>query len=399
MIEINRLTDCCGCSACASVCPKQCISMQADEEGFLYPMIDSDKCVNCRLCEKVCPVINEVRSSDYLRKAYILRTEQEEILIDSTSGGFFTPLAKCLLDNDGIVCAAAYDNDYNVSHSFILPDESNTDQTFEKFRGSKYVQSDINQCYGQIKKYLANDKTVCFVGTACQVYGLKCYLQKDYSNLFTVDLVCHGTPSPKQWKKYLDYQRQKHGSNIKKVSFRSKKYGYHNALMEIQFVNGKKYFASARTDFMLKSFFREIASRPICYQCPFKKLNRCSDLTVYDCWHVEELLCDLKDDNKGFTNVIAQSHKGEQMLNMLYENKYIELHETEMDRAVELDGVMIKESAVPHPSRSVFYKDLDQHSLKEHINMYLPVTARDYLIELLKKMLYKTGLLRMLKSI
>ena len=326
----------------------------------------------------------------------MLRAKELSVVKDSTSGGFFTPLSQWLIKNNGIICAAAYDENFNVRHQFIFPENGSDDSVFEKFRGSKYVQSEMGKCYRQIKNYLEKDRTVCFVGTTCQVNGLKGFLRKDYPNLYTVDLVCHGTPSPKLWRKYLDYQTEKNKDTIRKISFRSKKYGYHNALMEIQFTKGKTYAASARVDYMLKSFFNEIASRPICYQCPFKTMERCSDLTVYDCWHITALVEKIKDDDNGFTNVIIQSEKGKKMLDSLQKNA--EIYPTDVFKAVDTDGIMVKQCADPHHSRAEFYKELDKHSLKEHIDLYLPVRLHDYILEGIKKILYRFGLMKLFKN-
>lgn len=396
MIELKNKTECCGCSACASVCHKKCISMVADEEGFLYPKVDESACVECGLCKKVCPVLNYIKVQDYERKGIVLRAKGKKVVKNSTSGGFFTPVAEWILGENGVVCAASFDNQFNVQHQFITKNdyESNVD-VLDKFRGSKYVQSNMCDCYEKIREYLNHGTTVCFIGTTCQVYGLKCFLKKEYENLFTVDLVCHGTPSPKLWKKYLDYQIQKKKGKIKSISFRSKQYGYHNAMMEIQFTNRKRYLSSARTDIMLKCFFREIASRPICYQCPFKTINRISDLTVYDCWHSEALI-HVKDDNMGFTNVIIQSAKGEHILSSIKNN--VELYDADLKSAVKYDGIMIEKCAVPHPRRNEFYQNLDKNTLPEHIKQFLPIHHRDYFVDFVKKGLYKTGLLKFIKK-
>lgn len=150
------------------------------------------------------------------------------------------------------------------------------------------MQSDLGDCFSEIKKHLMQETKVCFIGTPCQVYGLKSYLRKEYDNLVTVDLVCHGTPSPKLWKKYLDEQKDKYHSEIDDIVFRNKTYGYHSGTMRIRFKNQFVYYGSARVDPMLKSFFAEISSRPSCYQCHFKSVERCSDFTIYDCWHLNK---------------------------------------------------------------------------------------------------------------
>ena len=387
MIMIMEKTKCCGCTACYNACPKQAITMKADEEGFIYPHVHLSKCVKCGICNKVCPVKEKPRVSEKIRGAYAVRVKDTDVLMSSTSGGFMTPLIEYVLSCGGIICAASYDDTFQVVHTIIGEKD---EQKIRKIRGSKYVQSYLGDSFARIKYYLDKQRRVCFVGTTCQVNGLKAYLGKYYKKLITVDLVCHGSPSPKLWKKYLDYQKEKYRSEIQEIVFRNKTYGYHSGTMKICFANGKKYFGSARVDYMLKSFFKEIASRPICYQCPFKTLERCSDFTIYDCWHVAELVPRLRDDDRGYTNVIVQSCNGEEILEKI-RNSY-DIYHVNNKKAIELDGSMVLHSAIPHTSRNEYYKNMDSEDLKEHVNRYIPITAKDMLIERAKIFVYKCGL-------
>jgi len=243
---------------------------------------------------------------------------------------------------------------------------------------------------------LEQGRLVCFVGTTCQVVGLKSYIGNGYENLLTVDLVCHGVPSPKLWKKYLEYQKNKYHSEIAEVSFRNKTYGYHSGTMKIRFASGQVYYGSARVDYMLKSFFKEIASRPICYQCPFKTLSRCSDFTIFDCWHAGDLVQGLKDDDEGYTNVIVQSTKGAGVLEKIATS--YEMYPADVEKAVALDGSMVCHSATPHPRRNEFYDGLDSVTLEQHIQRFIPVAKKDMLIERSKGLIYKTGLYGLLKK-
>ena len=394
MIEIKNKTDCCGCTACANICPKDAIVMKPDFEGFLYPQILADKCVDCGLCEKACPVVNKPEKQDDLLEGYVLRTKDRQVLQNSTSGGFTTPLVEWVLRQGGAICVATYDKDFKVVHEII---ETMDAEQIARSRGSKYVQSGLGDCYTRIKSLLKQDRLVCFVGTTCQVAGLKAFLGKEYDKLLTVDLVCHGTPSPKLWDKYLAYQKEKYGSEFSEIVFRNKTYGYHSGTMKICFSNGKTYYGSARVDPMLKSFFREIASRPICYQCPFKKLERCSDFTIYDCWHAGELVAGLNDDDKGFTNVIVQSEKGRRVLEHI--RGHYEIYPADVEKAVKLDGSMVRGSATPHKRRAEYYVDLDRHGLPEHIAAFIPVSGKDRLIERCKVGVYRLGLYAVLKKL
>ncbi|MBB5264174.1 coenzyme F420-reducing hydrogenase beta subunit [Catenibacillus scindens] len=395
MLDITDKLRCCGCTSCANVCANGAIKMLPDEEGFLYPVVDKNLCNNCGLCNNVCPVENKPLQSEEEKKSYVTRAKNENVLMDSTSGGFVTPLITYVLERNGIICAAAYDENFKVKHIIIEKDWKADD--LANIRGSKYVQSDLGNCYKKIRKYLEEERTVCFVGTPCQVNGLKSFLRKSYTRLITVDLVCHGTPSPKLWEKYLNYQREKYSPQIKKISFRNKTYGYHSGTMKISFANRKPYFGSARVDLMLKCFFSEIASRPICYQCPFKTLDRCSDFTIYDCWHASDLVDGLKDDDKGFTNVIVQSKKGEDILDLI-KDKY-DIYSVETKKAIKLDGIMVLNSAVPHPLRSQFYIALDKYDMKEIVQKFVPIKINDYIIERLKVIIYHMGIYRAIVKI
>lgn len=384
-------TKCCGCTACEHTCPVHCIEMKEDFEGFLYPEIDQTKCLHCGLCEKVCPVINPPEKYTDDIHAYAIRTKQEDVLRESTSGGFITPLAKWIIMQDGVLCAATYLSDFSVAHMVL--DKEKIEEELPRIRGSKYVQSNLNRCYEDVKKYIKQGKKVCFVGTTCQVNGLKSFLRKEYENLITVDLVCHGTPSPKLWKKYLEEKQAKYGAKVVSAAFRNKTYGYHSHTMRLNFENGKAYYGSGRIDAMMKSFMSEIASRPICYQCPFKTYNRCSDFTVFDCWHVDKIVTNLKDDDKGFTNLFIHSAKGRMIFKEIKE-QYI-IYPIEAKDAIKYDGKMILKSATPHSRRKDFFVDFDKETLTEHIQKFIPIKSGDYMIEKIKFIFYRLGILKL----
>ena len=400
MIQIIEKKKCCGCTACYSVCPKNAISMEPDAEGFLYPNIDSSKCIECKLCEKVCPVVNNQFIETYKKEAFAMRSTCKSNLSKSTSGGMFFPLLGYVTRNEGVMCVAGYNDNFSVAHQFI--DTSvlviEDDNMLDRFRGSKYVQSYLGNTFIRIKEYLDAQRLVCFIGTTCQVAGLKSFLRKDYGNLVLVDLVCHGTPSPKLWEEYLNYQEKKHKAKIRKISFRSKVFGYHSGgMMHIQFDDKSEYIASARVDMMLKSFFKEIASRPSCYDCKFKGLERCSDITLYDCWSFSQITNNQIDDDHGFTNVIINSVKGKTLLANMQNS--ILSYPVNMEKAVKLDGVMINKCPKPHNNRNNFYDDLCQLGIKCAIQKNIPITRKDYIIEFCKHVLYRMGLLNKLKSI
>ena len=198
MIEIKEKAFCCGCNACVQRCPKQCISMHEDEEGFLYPRVDKTICIECGLCEKVCPVINQNEPRKPL-KVYAAYNKDEKIRRESSSGGVFTAIAEQVIDEGGIVFGACFDENWEVKHDY-----TETKEGLKAFRGSKYVQSRIKDNYQKAEHYLKEGRKVLFSGTPCQIAGLKKYLCKEYENLLTVDFICHGVPSPKVWRMYLN---------------------------------------------------------------------------------------------------------------------------------------------------------------------------------------------------
>ena len=391
----NDKVDCCGCTACYNVCPKNAIEMKADFEGFLYPEIDNEKCIKCGACDRVCPIKQFKEPEKGFLKTVSLRTKDEKVLESSTSGGFTTPLLEYCIKRGGIVCCASYSEDFKVKH-IVIEGEKKLQNEIERIRGSKYVQSDLSNVFKQIKEYLQLKKLVCFIGTTCQVTGLTTYLGKKYENLIMVDVVCHGTPSPMLFDKYLDYQRKKYDSEIRKINFRSKTYGYHSGTMVIEFENGKVYSGSARVDYMLKSFFKEISSRPSCYDCKFKTKKRVSDFTIFDAWHAGEL-GGFHDDDKGYTNVIIHSEKGLRILSEI-KDAY-EIHEVDSDLAVKYDGIMVTKSATPHQNRNDYYTKLSENQLDDHISSFIPITKMDYVLEKSKLIFYKIGLTKALQKL
>lgn len=394
MIEILDKTRCCACTACASICPMKCITMKADEEGFLYPIVDTSLCVNCGICDSTCPLKQEDDKLQFSNqyKAYAIQCKDLSILKQSTSGGFFTPLAQYILSNNGVVYGVGFNENLEVIHK-----EATHQEQLLEFCGSKYVQSDLQDTFQKIYKHLNESKMVLFSGTPCQVEGLLAFLNKEYDNLITVDLICHGTPSPLLWKKYVEYQECKYSSKITKVNFRHKTYGYHSGAMQLIFEDGNVYSGSARVDYMLKAFFSEISSRPSCYICGFKKKYHNSDFTIYDCWSAERLNRAIKDKDMGYTNLIINTAKGFNIFKSI-SNQY-EIFEVSLEQQIEFDGPMVCNSAVPHKRRKDFYKYLIQYGLSETVNKFIPISRKDYMIEKSKFILYKMKIMPILKLI
>ena len=228
MIEVTEKQNCCGCTACVAVCPKNCIEMKEDMEGFLYPEVDQSSCIHCNACDRVCPILNVKERKPFEQSAYIVQNKDVEVLRESTAGGAFTAIAKYVIHNSGVVFGVELNKNLEAHHIYV---EDVTE--LKRFRNSKYVQSSVGGTLRKVKFFLEQGKTVCFSGTPCQIEGLKCYLKKDYENLITVDVVCRAVPSPLIFRKYVELQKQELEDDIKTVRFRDKYYGYKYSTMNV----------------------------------------------------------------------------------------------------------------------------------------------------------------------
>lgn len=396
MISINENNKkmCCGCTACVNVCPANAIKMENDFEGFLYPIVDKEKCINCGLCDKTCPYKNKIEVNSFL-KSFVIQNKDQETLNNSTSGGFFTPISKYVIQNNGYVCGAIVKDDLSVEH--IIYDKQNLDEIY-KFRGSKYVQSQLNNAFKIIKKKLDDGKLVCFSGSPCQVVGLKKYLKKEYANLITVDFVCRGVPSALFLKKYIDYQERKYNSKIRSLYFRSKTYGYHSGTLTLKFENGKKYTGSNRVDLYSKCFHKDVCSRPSCYNCIAKGIERISDFTVFDSWHPEKLVDKLKDNDKGYSNLFIHTKKGYDLfINIL--SRDFNYYEIDANKASSFTGKMMTESINKDIKRDDFYKKINEEDFEKAVYNFINVSLLDRIFEISKKLLYRLGFLKFLKKL
>lgn len=391
MIEIKSKFECCGCTACESICPKKCITMKKDFEGFKYPVVNKKQCTNCGLCKKVCPIVRYSKEIKFKQKAFVINIKNEKVRSESTAGGAFTGIAEYVIDKKGVVYGAAFDENYKVVHTYV----ENNDELY-KFRNSKYVQSDLKNTFKEVKAFLEQDRYVCFSGVPCQIEGLKSYLQKEYENLITVDLMCHAVPSPLVWEKYLNYIKTKlHANKIINIIFRDKsKYGYKYSMMTIETDKGL-YSEGIDTDPYLRAFFNNLSDRPSCYKCKFKKQYRVSDFTIWDCFIVEKFDKSL-DDDRGTTRILIHSQKGvkifEEMKNQF---KY---KETEVDKLVK--NVKEMSYSVNHNyKRENFFKDINNIQESEFFRTYFPITMRVKCESFIRKFLAKTGMYKVVKLI
>lgn len=353
-LVLDKKEDCTGCNACAEACPQNCIQMQADGEGFYYPIIDELKCVNCNLCKKVCPVIQN-KLSNFSPTAYVGYSADKEIRENSSSGGIFSVLANAVIGKGGWVYGATFDENFIVCHNGV-----NDKQGVKKLRTSKYVQSDVRNVFSDVKTKLNNNELVYFSGTPCQIEGLLSYLGKDYENLYTQDIVCHGVPSPAVWKAYLETFKGKK----KQVSFRDKKYGWHYFSMRIR-TSKRNYVKRLDQDVYTKLFLDNVILRPSCYACHFKKEVRNSDFTLADCWNGNLLGLSLKDDDKGLSMIFVNSEKGKNFIALLKDS--LALQQVDYDKAIKAQTAATN-SVKKTEQRTVFFESTSVNGYEKTIN-------------------------------
>lgn len=306
-VTINSLkkSRCTGCTACYNVCPVNAISLSRDGQGFVISVIDSEKCIGCKKCVSACPVINTGYTNRSDPECYAAMAD-DEIRMNSSSGGMFTLIAEHIIDNGGYVAGAALDDDFTVKH--IIVDNKND---LEKLRGSKYVQSYLGDIFRQIKELLENGKYVLFTGCPCQVAGLYGMLgKKHYERLFTVDLVCHGAPSQKSFSRYIE---EKYGTeNLGSFKFRTKKFGY-NSFNQIAYLkDGTEIAGNIKFDEYEKAMHSGVALKSVCGDCMFAPAPRQGDISIGDCWGVSQFNVNY-NDHKGTSAILINNKKGEKL--------------------------------------------------------------------------------------
>lgn len=281
VIESLSKQKCSGCGLCSELCPKKCISMYEDREGFLYPEIKKELCIDCQICTKRCPILSEKISFNVADEAkyYAAIAKDKDLLSKASSGGVFGVLAKYIVNQGGVICGCSYNENLEAEH--VVLDNL---EHIEKLYGSKYVQSNIQKSYIKVKNLLLTGRKVMFTGTACQVAAIKSYLGRDYENLYTVDILCHGVPSPGLFRSFLNFLTKKTKNRIVDVKFRDKsKHGWgseHRTSVTLE--NGKKIWPFMPAYF--SAFFYGLSLRESCYQCKFAGVNRISDMTIGDYW-------------------------------------------------------------------------------------------------------------------
>lgn len=358
-MRINKTKeDCCGCSACESVCPYNAISMRPDDLGFLYPRIDEAICVDCGLCEKVCAFHDNYDKSQNVSVpvSYAAKHKDPMEIEASQSGAAFVSFSDYILEQDGVVYGVGYTDHFRVVHKRALNKEER-----DEFRGSKYVQSDMNTVFRQVKEDLKNGLIVLFSGTPCQTAGLSAFVGKRLrSNLFLLDIVCHGVPAPLVWYDYLKFLEIKERRRITAVNFRDKKrFGWRSHVESFVFDNTYTYTYNY-------TFYTNIVHRRSCGECPYTNIHRPSDVTVADFWGIEKTIAaPLGADNKGCSLILVNTDKGRDWFDQIKEK--MEFMPVSLENCLQ---PQLRYPSILHPKRIEFERDYGKNGFIKTMRIY-----------------------------
>ena len=372
MIQIINKAECSGCQACRLACPRQCITMVRDEEGFLYPCVDESQCIQCGLCERVCQSIHPIESAD-LSKAYAAYSLNKDIQEKSSSGGIFTLLAEAILEKGGVVFGAAYDVSFEVRHVYVR-----TKEDLGRLRGSKYVQSNIGTSYRDAENFLKNGVPVLFTGTPCQIDGLLHYLRKPYSQLYTQDVICHGVPSPMVWKQYIKEIETLHDAKISSVSLKYKVPNWKNYSVKFTFDNGEESTELMGENLYMRGFLLNLYLRPSCYSCHSKGMIRNSDITLADFWGVEQTASDMFNE-KGTSLIIVHTERGESLLDEILPQLHIK--NVNFQEAIMSNSSYFKSSECPE-QRGAVLSELKNNGFSVKYLAYIKKMQGNFLINI-----------------
>lgn len=357
MINITNKVDCCGCNACGDICPTQAIEFVTDNEGFWYPKVNLDKCIDCGLCEKTCPMLQ--KADGVIRfdtpKVFAAYAKDEQIRVDSTSGGIFSMLALKGYEEKQYVGGAIYNKDHTVSQIV-----SNDPKLLPEIRSSKYLQSSATGVYREIKSLLKTGQKVLFCGTPCQIQALYLYLgNKEHENLTTIDFICRGVNSPKAFLSYMDMLEKQFGARASKIKFKAKEWGWHRFSMRVNFENGSEYCKDRYHDLFFIGYLQSgNFTRPSCYECPFKGFPQKSDITLADFWGIENIDKSM-DQDKGTSLVLINSEKGRIFFDGI--KNEIVCKEFTMDDARKGNPAMDSSLKNTGTNRDRFFSDLDKY--------------------------------------
>lgn len=370
--------ECSGCGACENACPKNCITMKQDSEGFFYPEINQESCIQCGRCLSVCP-FKKTLDAALPPECYAAINRNDEIRLKSSSGGIFSALAEKILEQQGVVFGSAFSEDFKQVDIVA----ANRPDQLEQLYGSKYLQSQAHFSYQAVKVTLHEGKVVLFSGTPCQVSGLKSYLGKEYANLYCMDIICHGVPSPALWKKYADYIESKHSGKITGINFRSKDQTWMNFGMKER-VGQRDFFSPKSEHPYMRMFLRNYCLRPSCYHCKIRG-HSSADITVGDFWGIQEVYPDM-EDGKGVSAVMIRTEKGCALFN--------QIKDAVSYRSCQYEDVVRKNSAEVHSvqspqERNSFFADMNNLEFSRLAKKYIESGIKQKMIVGVKRLLGK----------
>lgn len=360
MIQITDSSKCCGCTACANICPHNAITLQPDAMGFPYPTVSLEKCTDCGLCEKVCAFHKDYDKSLNLPnpEAYAARHKDIHEVETSRSGVAFIAISDWILEHGGVVYGAGYAEHFRVIHK-----RAETKEECNEFKGSKYVQSDLNDVFKQVKEDLKSGKAVLFSGTPCQTSGLNSYIGKTLrENLYLADIVCHGVPSPYIWRDYISYLEAIYNDRIYQVNFRNKQdFGWaaHKETYNFSHV-GKK-----EETIFTKMFFQHVMCRKSCAVCPFTNIHRPSDITIGDFWGWEKTDAEINKDDKGVSLILINTAKGKTLFEQI--KKHLITVQAKIENCLQPN---LKHPLEESPYRDIFEQDYIKHGFKRTLEKY-----------------------------
>lgn len=367
MIQITDKAKCMGCAVCYNVCPFHAITMEQDEESFLYPRVDKTKCTECGLCEKKCPIYHPVLPARLgVPTVYAGWSRNEDIRMQSTTGGIFYELAAAFIEAGGYVCGAIWRDDWSVRH-FI----SNNKEDLKILMGSKYIQSDKADIYCQIKRLLDASEKVMICSLPCETTGLYTYLGKDYENLYVLDMLCRGANAPGVLQKFVDVLERQHKSKAVNIHFKCKQpYGWHRFSTEIRFENGDVYSKDRHNDSFMRFYLEEnCCIRPSCHECQFKSIEGYGDITIADFWGIENFHPEL-DENKGTSMIKINTRKGEKFFSQFAGNIYYE--RCSLEEANTNSNPAFNKAIPPGKRREEFFMDYRELPFEKVLRKYVP---------------------------
>lgn len=355
--EIN----CTGCRACEQKCPRKCIDMKANQAGFLIPFINEEMCIHCGLCERICPQESKLILNKHVESIYAIKSNNQEYSKNSTSSGLFYIIAKNMYSNKANVFGCVWNDDFTVRHM-----RAYTEHDLQMMRGSKYLQSDTKNTYSEVMTLLEQNEVVVYSGTGCQISGLYAFLGKDYDNLYTIEILCHGVPSPKLFQKYISWLEKKNKGKITNFRFRDKSYsGYDNGYRNTFVCCERKKTAYRQRDTYCLSFLNNKIQREVCYNCKYAGKQRIGDITIGDFWKIDKFYPDFYDNN-GVSVAITNSEKGEILLSVASD---------------EIDRIMVKWEEAAFGNESLV-KPVSRNIARDRVYTDFDICSLDFIFDL-----------------